>query len=105
MNFHLIQCDALVQKDVKITSEKELEQVMEDLTLYGRGGTDFRPAFEYIEELRKNGELTNLMECCILQMEWVFIREKNREYPWLIYDSEFWRSSRKCRLGDSLSDG
>ena len=60
MNFHLILCDALVQKDVKITSEKELEQVMEDLTLYGRGGTDFRPAFEYIEELRKNGELTNL---------------------------------------------
>ena len=49
VNFHLIQCDALVQKDVKITSEKELEQVMEDLTLYGRGGTDFRPAFEYIE--------------------------------------------------------
>ena len=44
VNFHLIQCDALVQKDVKITSEKELEQVMEDLTLYGRGGTDFRPA-------------------------------------------------------------
>ena len=33
---------------------------MEDLTLYGRGGTDFRPAFEYIEELRKNGELTKL---------------------------------------------
>ena len=23
---------------------------MEDLTLYGRGGTDFRPAFEYIED-------------------------------------------------------
>ena len=37
VNFHLIQCDALVQKDVKITSEKELEQVMEDLTLYGQG--------------------------------------------------------------------
>ena len=60
VNFHLIQCDAKVQKDVKITSEKELEQVMDNLTLYGRGGTDFRPAFEYVEELRRNGELANL---------------------------------------------
>lgn len=60
VNFHLIQCDAKVQKDVKIRSEKELKQVMDDLTLYGRGGTDFRPAFEYVEELRRTGELVNL---------------------------------------------
>ena len=89
VNFHLIQCDALVQKDVKITSEKELEQVMEDLTLYGRGGTDFRPAFEYIEELRKNRRT--------YELEWnaVFYRwngclsEKKPEYPVaFIYDSE-----------------
>ena len=60
VNFHLIQCDALVQKDVKITSEKELEQVMEDLTLYGRGGTDFRPAFEYVNKLIDTGEIKKL---------------------------------------------
>lgn len=100
VNFHLIQCDALVQKDVKITSEKELEQVMEDLTLYGRGGTDFRPAFEYIEELRKNGELTNLNGMLYLQMEWVFIREKNRSIQWHLYMIvKFWMRFRKCRLG------
>ena len=89
VNFHLIQCDALVQKDVKITSEKELEQVMEDLTLYGRGGTDFRPAFEYIEELRKNGELTNLNGMLYFTDGMgVYPREKP-EYPVaFIYDSE-----------------
>lgn len=89
VNFHLIQCDALIQKDVKITSEKELEQVMEDLTLYGRGGTDFRPAFEYIEELRKNGELTNLNGMLYFTDGMGVYPRKKPEYPVaFIYDSE-----------------
>lgn len=89
VNFHLIQCDALVQKDVKITSEKELEQVMEDLTLYGRGGTDFRPAFEYIEELRKNGELTNLNGMLYFTDGMGVYPRKKPGYPVaFIYDSE-----------------
>ena len=89
VNFHLIQCDALVQMDVKITSEKELEQVMEDLTLYGRGGTDFRPAFEYIEELRKNGELTNLNGMLYFTDGMGVYPRKKPEYPVaFIYDSE-----------------
>ena len=89
VNFHLIQCDALVQKDVKITSEKELEQVMEGLTLYGRGGTDFRPAFEYIEELRKNGELTNLNGMLYFTDGMGVYPRKKPEYPVaFIYDSE-----------------
>ena len=89
VNFHLIQCDALVQKDVKITSEKELEQVMEDLTLYGRGGTDFRPAFEYIEELRRNGELTNLNGMLYFTDGMGVYPRKKPEYPVaFIYDSE-----------------
>lgn len=89
VNFHLIQCDAQVQKDVKITSEKELEQVMEDLTLYGRGGTDFRPAFEYIEELRKNGELTNLNGVLYFTDGMGVYPRKKPEYPVaFIYDSE-----------------
>ena len=89
VNFHLVQCDALVQKDVKITSEKELAQVMEDLTLYGRGGTDFRPAFEYIEELRKNGELTNLNGMLYFTDGMGVYPRKKPEYPVaFIYDSE-----------------
>lgn len=89
VNFHLVQCDALVQKDVKITSEKELEQVMEDLTFYGRGGTDFRPAFEYIEELRKNGELTNLNGMLYFTDGMGVYPRKKPEYPVaFIYDSE-----------------
>ena len=45
---------------MKITSSEELENYMGHFQLYGEGGTDFRPAFEYVEKLRKNGEFTDL---------------------------------------------
>ena len=60
VNVHIIQCDEKVHQDVKITSGEELEDYMEHFQLYGEGGTDFRPAFEYVEELRQNREFTDL---------------------------------------------
>lgn len=33
---------------------------MQGLTLYGEGGTDFRPAFTYVEELMGKGEFEDL---------------------------------------------
>lgn len=60
VNIHIIQCDEKVHQDVKITSEKDLKIYMEDFSLYGEGGTDFRPAFEYVEDLRQQGELPDL---------------------------------------------
>lgn len=60
VNIHMIQCDEKVQQDVKITSGEELRQYMEHLKLYGEGGTDFRPAFEYVDELIRSGEFVNL---------------------------------------------
>lgn len=43
MNVHIIQCDAAVQMDKRITSKEELAQFMEDFELRGSGGTDFLP--------------------------------------------------------------
>ena len=60
VNIHIIQCDEKVHQDVKITSEEELEEYMAHFQLYGEGGTDFCPAFEYVEKLRKEGEFTDL---------------------------------------------
>lgn len=60
VNIHILQCDEKVQSDVKITSEKELKEYMKALTLYGDGGTDFRPAFAYVEELMGRGEFEEL---------------------------------------------
>ena len=60
VNVHVVQCDEQVQSDVKITNEKELKAYMESLTLYGEGGTDFRPAFAYVDELVRQGEFEDL---------------------------------------------
>ena len=60
VNIHIIQCDEKVQADVKITSPEELAEYMENFTVCGGGGTDFRPAFIYIEELLEKGEFEDL---------------------------------------------
>lgn len=60
VNIHIIQCDEKVHSDVKITSGEELQEYMNSLELYGDGGTDFRPAFAYVEELMEKREFENL---------------------------------------------
>lgn len=60
VNVHIIQCDEKVHSDVKITSEKELKKYMDQFELYGEGGTDFRLAFAYVDELLGMGEFDDL---------------------------------------------
>lgn len=60
INVHIIQCDEQVHSDCKITSEEDLKEYMEHMELYGQGGTDFRPAFEYVEQLVSEKEFHDL---------------------------------------------
>ena len=60
VNIHIVQCDAAIQNDTKITNMKEMEEFMQNMKLYGFGGTDFRPVFEYVDTLIKNKEFDNL---------------------------------------------
>lgn len=60
INLHIIQCDAEIQEDVKITSQEEFDRYLAVMQLRGFGGTDFRPVFAHVEELRKKREFTNL---------------------------------------------
>ena len=59
-NIHILQCDETVQSDQKITSKEELKEYMEHLKLYGEGGTDFRPAFAYVDQMLENHEFEEL---------------------------------------------
>lgn len=59
-NVCLIQCDSFVQDVTMIHSPKEWEAYREAVTIKGRGGTDFRPVFEKVEELRTNHVFRNL---------------------------------------------
>ena len=60
INLHIIQCDSEVQEDYKITSQKEFDEYLKTMEIRGLGGTDFRPVFEYVEQLRRDKEFTNL---------------------------------------------
>ncbi len=50
---HIIQCDEKVHSDVVIENRKQLAEYMEHFQVEGMGGTDFRPAFAYVESLLK----------------------------------------------------
>lgn len=48
---HIIQCDEQVQSDVVIKKPEQWKEYMEHFEVKGMGGTDFRPAFEYVNTL------------------------------------------------------
>ena len=60
INIRILQCDDKVQEDTKVTSRQELDEYMRYFTVKGLGGTDFRPAFVYVEELLRRREFTKL---------------------------------------------
>lgn len=60
MNLHIIQCDAEIQSDKKITKQEEFDAYLRTMTLSGFGGTDFRPVFRYVDELIREKEFTDL---------------------------------------------
>lgn len=60
VNIHIIQCDSEIQSDTCITCEADLKEFMENGKLNGFGATDFRPVFEYVDELTGKGKFENL---------------------------------------------
>ena len=60
INLHIIQCDADIQEDVHITCQEDFDNYLKTMQIRGLGGTDFRPVFEYVEQLRKEKAFTNL---------------------------------------------
>lgn len=59
-NIRILQCDDRVRTDQKITDMDQLAAYMEAFQLVGGGGTDFRPAFRYVDELICAGEFHHL---------------------------------------------
>ncbi len=48
---HILQCDERVQSDVVVRDRRQLAEYMDHFQVRGLGGTDFRPAFSYVEGL------------------------------------------------------
>ena len=60
INVHIIQCDAQIQSDKVITSAEDFDRYLETMEIRGLGGTDFRPVFDYVDRLVKEGEFSEL---------------------------------------------
>ncbi len=60
VNVHIIQCDAGIQSDIKITDTQHFHDMLQQFDVSGNGDTDFRPVFDYIEQLQLHGELLQL---------------------------------------------
>ncbi len=60
INVHIIQCDDRIQSDTVIASPEDLKRYMDNFTIKGQGGTDFRPVFEYVRTLASQGRFSRL---------------------------------------------
>lgn len=60
IHVHIIQCDEKVQSDVTIESLEHLKRYMQNFTVIGQGGTDFRPPFVYVEKLMSQKKFAKL---------------------------------------------
>ncbi len=74
INLHIIQCDAEIQSDVKITKKEEFDEYMKNLEFKGFGGTDFRPVFQYVSTMVENGEFDDLKGL-------IYFTDGNGTYP------------------------
>lgn len=60
INIHILQCDDEIRSDRAIKSREEMDAYMKEFTVIGQGGTDFRPAFEYVNGLINQGVFRKL---------------------------------------------
>ena len=59
-HIRILQCDNQVQSDIIIRSEEDITKLLANFSLIGGGGTDFRPAFAYVDQLLSEGAFHHL---------------------------------------------
>ena len=60
VHIRVIQCDDQIRSDLVVRDLDELKELMEHFQLSGGSATDFRPVFDYVERLRKEGAFSAL---------------------------------------------
>lgn len=57
---HILQCDNQIRDDTLITKSEDLKRYMENFEIKGYGGTDFRPVFAHVEQLKNEKKIQDL---------------------------------------------
>lgn len=60
VNIRILQCDDRIRKDTEIHDLQELREYMDSFELCGGSATDFRPVFEHVAALQREGAFTSL---------------------------------------------
>ena len=90
-NVHVIMADAGVRSDVCLSSEDDLRRWQSEVRVVGGGGTDFRPAFDYVDRLRHQGGLRDLSGLVYLTDGWGIYPSRVPDYrvAFVFYDRDF----------------
>jgi len=80
INVHILQCDSEVRKDTKITSREEFDSFMKDFTVKGFGSTDFRPVFDYVDNMIQAKEFSDLKGLIYFTDGYGIYPEKIKQY-------------------------
>ena len=93
---YILQCDCFLQKVDVIHSEEEWKDYADQVVIQGRGGTDFRPVFQFVREKQRKKELENLRAL-------IYFTDGDGIYPRQKPDYEtafvFLERSEKMKLG------
>lgn len=57
VRIHILECDDRVQNDLVVTDPSQMKEYARHFSLKGGFGTDFRPAFSYVEMLRSRKKI------------------------------------------------
>lgn len=77
----LLQCDAQIQREVWLESANQLDTLEEVFAPRGFGGTDFRPVFRRVEQLREEGTLSRVQGLLYLSDGWGDYPDTPPDYP------------------------
>jgi len=81
--FHvwLLQCDTKIQQELLLETPDQVEDLFQSFAARGFGGTDFRPVFKRVEELRQSGQLPRVRGLLYLTDGWGDYPETPADYP------------------------
>lgn len=77
----LLQCDCRIQRELTLESPDQVDTLLNSFSPRGFGGTDFRPVFRRVEELRRAGILPRVQGLLYLSDGWGDFPDAPPDYP------------------------
>lgn len=77
----MLQCDCSIQQELMLESADQVDSLLDSFPPQGFGGTDFRPVFLRVEELRQAGVLARVQGLLYISDGWGDFPDAPPDYP------------------------